>query len=174
MSKQPIPTPPPLQTLSAVVAMSENRVIGKNNQLPWRLPADLKHFKTITSGSPIVMGRKTYESIGRPLPNRTNIILTRNQHFHAPGCLVVSSLNEALSLVPSSAKEIFIIGGAEIYQQLLAHIQRIYLTIVHHEFEGDAYFPELNMKEWHEIERIHHQQDQNNHYAYSFVILERA
>lgn len=160
--------------ISAIVAMAKNRVIGKNNQLPWHLPADLKHFKLITTGHPILMGRKTYESIGKPLPNRTNIVLTRDKSYHAPGCLVVNSLDEAIKFAESEEnKEIFIIGGAEIYRQLLGAIERIYLTVVQHEFEGDAYFPELDQKEWKEIEREEHGADEKNEYGYSFIILER-
>ena len=160
--------------ISAVVAMAENRVIGKNNQLPWHLPADLKHFKNITTGHPILMGRKTYESIGKPLPNRTNIVITRDQSYKAPGCEVVSSLEEAIALAAThQSQEIFIIGGAEVYRQLLPRIQRIYLTVVHHTFEGDVYFPELKMNEWHEVEHESHQPDEKNAYTYSFLKLER-
>lgn len=161
--------------LSAVLAMSENRVIGKNNQLPWRLPADLKHFKAITTGHPILMGRKTYESIGRPLPNRTNIILTHNPLFQAPGCIVVTSVDEAIRDASLENKEeIFVIGGAEIYKLLLPVTQRIYLTIVHHQFEGDAYFPELVEGAWKEVEKIEHRADGENAYDYSFLRLERV
>lgn len=162
-------------TISAIVAMSDNRVIGKNNQLLWRLPADMKHFKTITTGHPVLMGRKTYESIGRPLPNRTNIILTRDGAYQAAGCKVVTTLDEALAEASSlTSDEIFIIGGAEIYRQLLPKIQRIYLTIVHHSFDGDASFPELNEWEWREISREKHEADGENGFGYSFVLLERG
>ena len=160
--------------ISAIVAMTENRVIGKNNQLPWHLPADLQHFKTITMGNPIVMGRKTYESIGRPLPHRINIVLTRAKAFNAPGCIVVTSIEEAMQCAKEkNSKEIFIIGGAEIYRQLLPYIQRFYLTIVHQDFDGDVYFPALNPHEWHEVTRIKHEADEKNVYDYSFVTLER-
>lgn len=160
--------------LSAIVAMAENRVIGKDNKLPWHLPADLKHFKSITTGHPILMGRKTYESIGRPLPNRTNIIMTRDAAYHAAGCIVVTSIEKALEQATvHEAGEIFIIGGAEIYRQLMPHIQRIYLTIVHHQFDGDAYFPELDMDEWKKVENVKHAPDEQNIYAYEFVTLER-
>lgn len=160
--------------LSAILAMSENRVIGNHNQLPWHLPADLKHFKNITTGHPILMGRKTYESIGRPLPNRSNIILTRNCSLTIPGCQVVTSLREAIDCARAeNNKEIFIIGGAEVYKQLLPQTQRIYLTLVHHLFTGDAFFPELEMDEWKETERIDHNADENNAYPYSFIRLER-
>ena len=165
-SKQPI--------LSAIVAMAENRVIGKDNQLPWHLPADLKHFKSITTGHPILMGRKTHESIGRPLPNRVNIILTRNPDYQAAGCTVVTSIETALQHAEQHhASVLFVIGGAEIYRQLLPAIQRIYLTIVHHAIEGDAHFPELNPHEWKEVSREKHAADEANPFAYSFVVFER-
>lgn len=160
--------------LSAVAAMAENRVIGKNNQMPWHLPADLKHFKTITSGHPVLMGRKTYESIGKPLPGRTNIILTRDIQYSAPDCVIVHSLEDAVSLANElDMDEIFVIGGAEVYRQLLPQIQRIYLTMIHHEFDGDAHFPELKMEEWKEISRERHEGDEKNEFDYSFVLMER-
>ncbi|RDI46503.1 dihydrofolate reductase [Aquicella lusitana] len=160
--------------LSAIAALSENRVIGKNNQLPWHLPADLKHFKALTTGHPIVMGRKTYDSIGKPLPQRTNIIMTRDSSFQAPGCRIVNSIEEAKAVAEKEqAEELFIIGGAQIYSQLLPITQRLYLTIVHQMFEGDAFFPDLNMSEWSETERETHRSDEKNPYDYSFVRLER-
>ncbi len=159
--------------ISAIVAMSENRVIGDNNQLPWHLPADLKYFKTLTSGHPILMGRKTHESIGRPLPNRTNIILTRNRDYQTDGCMVVTSVQDAMQQVNGS-DELFIIGGAEIYQQLMPQIQRIYLTIVHEDFHGDAFFPVLHAEEWREVSREEHVADDANEYDYSFVVMERV
>lgn len=160
--------------VSAIVAMSENRIIGKNNQLPWRLPADLKHFKAITTGHVILMGRKTYESIGKPLPNRINMIITRDVRFNARGCKIVHSVEEAIEQASAeNQKEMFIIGGAQIYQQCLPQTQRIYLTIVHHHFDGDVSFPELNQSEWSEIERIRYPADNENIYSYSFVRLER-
>lgn len=160
--------------LSAIVAMAENQVIGNDNQLPWQLPADLKHFKTLTSGHPILMGRKTYASIGRPLPNRTNIILTRDPHFSAQDCIVVTQAETALSLAAEiDQEEIFVIGGADIYRQLLPKIQRLYLTLVHHSFPGDAHFPELNADEWKEVSRVRHAADDKNPYDYSFVLMER-
>jgi dihydrofolate reductase len=166
ISKQPI--------LSAIVAMAENRIIGKNNQLPWHLPADLKHFKTITTGHPILMGRKTHESIGKPLPNRLNIILTRDPNYQSAGCTVVTSVESALKeAARHDENELFIIGGAEIYKQLLPQIQRLYLTIVHHQLEGDASFPALNTEEWKEISREKHEADDANAFAYSFVTLDR-
>jgi dihydrofolate reductase len=160
--------------IAAIVAMAENRVIGHHNQLPWRLPADLQHFKAITTGHPIIMGRKTYASLGRPLPHRTNIIITRNPQWEAPGCIVVTSIEKALAhaaLMPQ--RELFIIGGADIYKQTLPSIQRIYLTIIHHSFTGDAYFPELPEKLWEQKTAEHHTADAENTYDYSFILLER-
>lgn len=159
--------------ISAICAMSENRVIGNHNQLPWHLPADLKHFKNITMGHPIIMGRKTYESIGRPLPGRLNIIITRDKNYQAPGCTVVNSIEDALSITQEN-DEIFIIGGASLYQSMLPFTQRLYLTLIHQEIEGDAYFPELNMNDWVEIERNTHLAEDAHSYSYSFLVFERS
>lgn len=158
--------------ISAIFAMSENRVIGKNNQLPWHLPADLKHFKQITMGNPILMGRKTYESIGKPLPGRCNIVITRDTNYQAPGCVVVNSVESALAAVKDN-DEIFIIGGALLYQETLPLTQRLYMTLIHHSFDGDTFFPALNENEWQEVERTDHPADENNKYSYSFVTLDR-
>lgn len=160
-------------TLAAVVAMSENRVIGNNNQLPWHLPADLKHFKAITMGKPILMGRKTFQAIGRVLPGRCNIVITHDTQLQAPGCVVANSIDTALEAAASYSNDSFVIGGALLYQQMLPKIERIYLTIVHHEFVGDAYFPELNPAEWQEVERKEHSADGENKYAFSFITLDR-
>jgi len=161
--------------LTAIAAMSENYTIGKDNQLPWHLPADLKHFKSITVGHPILMGRKTFDSIGKPLPNRMNIIMTRDNEFQADGCHVVSSVDEALDCAKNEqVEEVFVIGGAEIYKQLLPQIKRVHLTIVHHEFDGDVYFPKLREDEWKEISRERHMADLDNPHEYSFVTLERV
>jgi dihydrofolate reductase len=158
--------------LSAIVAMSENRVIGVQNRLPWHLPADLRHFKQITLGKPIIMGRKTFDSIGRPLPGRENIIITRDPHFQAQGCRVVHSIDEALAAV-SHCEEVFIIGGAELFKQTMPCMQRLYLTIIHHEFAGDAFFENFDSKHWHEVEKISHAPDNDNSYAYTFITLEK-
>jgi dihydrofolate reductase len=158
--------------ISAIVAMSENRVIGRNNQLPWHLPADLRHFKKITLGNPILLGRKTYESIGHALPDRCNVVITRDANFQAPGCIVVNSVETALTSVEYS-NEIFVIGGALLFEQLLPRTERIYLTIVHHEFEGDTFFPELDSHEWKEVSRERFPADEENKYAYSFITLDR-
>jgi dihydrofolate reductase len=167
---QKLPTP----ILSAIVAMTVDRVIGANNQLLWHLPADLQHFKKITSGHCILMGRKTYESIGKPLPNRTNIILTRDVKFQAPGCIIIHSLTEFLQHpVLHEKEEVFIIGGAEIYQLLLPQTTYLYVTIVHHHFTGNTYFPEINQTEWQEVERMDYCADANNPYPYSFLKWKR-
>lgn len=161
--------------LSAIVAMAENRTIGKQNRLPWHLPADLRHFKKLTTGHPILMGRKTYESIGKPLPNRTNIILTRNPTYLAPGCEIVTTLDEAMQTAKHHhATEVFVIGGAEIYRQLLPQINHLYLTIVHEQIAGDAFFPLLDSTAWREVSRERHEADHENPHAYSFVELERV
>jgi dihydrofolate reductase len=161
---------------SILVAMAKNRVIGRNNALPWQLSPDLKRFKQLTMGHHIVMGRKTYESIGRPLPGRTSVIVTRQSDYRAPGAIVVGSLAEALK-VCSEGKEMdqesFIIGGAEIYQQALGLCQRMYVTEIQQEFDGDALFPEFNPQEWREISREKHQLNGDDGLEYHFVVLDR-
>lgn len=158
--------------LSIVVAMDRNRLIGRGNALPWRLPADLKHFKAVTMGKPILMGRRTYESIGRPLPGRTNIVVSRDPHYAAPGCTVVPTIDAALAAA-AGAPEIMLIGGAQLYAELLPRTQRIYLTRIDAAFEGDTWFPELVPADWRELERSDHAPDEQNPYPYSFVLLER-
>lgn len=163
------------QPVNAIVAMSKNRVIGSNNQLPWHLPADLKHFKHVTTGHIVIMGRKTYSSIGRKLPNRINIIVTRNENFDAPGCLVAHSLTEALQLAQKHCDlQVFIIGGSEIFQQALPLLQKVYLTLIEEEFNGDTFFPELAPNEWQEVHYEHHGPDQDNKFAYSFIEYART
>jgi len=159
-------------TISIVVAIAANNAIGKDNQLLWRLPNDLKHFKQITSGHTIIMGRKTYDSVGKPLPNRRNIVITR-QNINIEGCEVVNSLDAALALC-ANEPEIFIVGGAEIYKHAMQVTNRIYLTIVHQSFDGDTYFPEIKADEWKETEREDYQPDEKHQFAYSFITLERA
>lgn len=158
--------------LTAIVAMSENHVIGYKNKLPWHLPADMHRFKTLTLGKPIIMGRTTYESIGRPLPERCNIVITRDTSFQAPGCVVANSIEGALAAADYS-EEVVVIGGAKLYAYLLPRIQRIYMTIIHHDFNGDTYFPELNMQEWRESERELYEPDDKNAYSYTFITLDR-
>lgn len=158
--------------ISAIVAISANQAMGLNNQLPWHMPADLKHFKKITMGSPILMGRKTYESIGRPLPGRCNVVITRDVDFEAPGCVVVNSIETALSSVGYS-DEVFVIGGSALFQQMLSMTERLFLTVIHHEFQGDVFFPEIDFMQWNEVSREDHEADEANPYAYSFLVLEK-
>lgn len=158
--------------LSAIVAMSENRVIGKDNQLPWHLPADLQHFKRVTLGKPIIMGRKTFQSIGRALPERRNIVLSTDPAFQAVGCIMVNSITDVFAAI-ADAEEAFVIGGATLFEQLLPEIQHLYLTIVHAELSGDVFFPQLNREEWQEVSRVDHPADLHNLHAYSFIVLHR-
>lgn len=158
--------------MSIIAALAENRVIGANNALPWRLPEDLKRFRRLTTGHAVIMGRRNYESIGRPLPERLNIVVTRNLSFRAPGCTVVHSPGAAFAAA-GNATEVFIIGGADVYAQTLARADRMYLTWVHAEVPGDARFPEFAVNEWTEVERTRHEADAGHAYAYSFVTLAR-
>ena len=157
--------------VSAVVATALNNAIGKSNQLLWHLPADLKHFKDITSGYTVIMGRKTFDSIGKPLPRRRNIVVTR-QAIQIEGCEVVNSVEAALALC-ADEKEVFIVGGAEIYKLALPFTNRVYLTIVKKEFEADAFFPPLNAEEWVQTSVEEHEPDEKNNLPYSFITLER-
>lgn len=159
--------------ISFVVAMARNGVIGKDNQLPWRLPADLRHFKAVTMGKPIIMGRKTYDSIGRPLPGRTNIVVTRDPAYQAEGCVVAHSIEAGL-VAAGDAEEVMVIGGADFYRQLLSRADRIYLTLIDAEVEGDTWFPELDTARWHERSREDHVADADNPFPYSFIVLESA
>ena len=164
--------------LALIWAMSRNRVIGRNNALPWHLSEDLRYFKRVTMGKPIIMGRKTWESIGRPLPGRTNIVITRDQNFQAAGVRVVHSLDDALRLaehvgVIEGAEEVIVIGGAEIYALALPKAERLYLTQVHAEVEGDAWFPEFDLSQWQELAREDFKAEGPNPYPYSFIVLER-
>ncbi|WP_242920474.1 dihydrofolate reductase [Pontibacter liquoris] len=159
--------------IAIVVAVAENNVIGKDNQLIWHLPADLKHFKQITMGHPMLMGRKTYESIGKPLPGRTTIIITTQPDYTAAGCLVAHSIEEALKTGRELDQQLYLIGGAEIYKQALPHVDTIYLTRLHHTFEGDTYFPELKAEDWQVVSEENHTPDEKNKYSYSFVELRR-
>lgn len=156
-----------------VVAKSDNNVIGHDNQLIWHLPNDLKHFKEITTGHPIIMGRKTFESIGRALPNRTNIIITRNKNYSIENTKVAHSLNEAIEIAKKIDEDIFIIGGGKIYEQALDLVDILEVTEVHGNFEGDTYFPEIDLNVWKEISRIKHHKDEKNKFDYSFVRYER-
>jgi len=159
-------------TLSIIVALSENNVVGINNQLPWHLSADLKRVKALTMGHHLIMGRKTYESIGKPLPGRTNVIITRNKNYKAEGCVVVSSLSEALEKSKDDS-EAFIFGGGEIFREAISKVNKIYMTRIHTSINGDTHFPELVSSEWKEISRQDFKADEKNDYDYSFINLER-
>lgn len=152
--------------------MSQNRVIGKDNQLPWHLPNDLKHFKAITMGKPIIMGRKTYESIGRVLPGRKNIILSSNSSYLVPGAEVVHDIEELVKLEVNSDSEHMIIGGAALYEYFLNKATTIYLTKIHADVEGDTFFPALS-KDWVEVEGEHFKVDPQHPFDYSFMVLRK-
>jgi len=160
--------------LSMIAAMGKNRVIGKDNDMPWHLPADLHHFKKTTLGSPIIMGRKTYDSIGRPLPGRLNIILSRNTEIEIEGCIVVDSLNKAIVLAEQEmTEEVFITGGAHLYNKFLADADRLYITLIDEDFEGDTFFPDYTQLSWKEVSREDHLADDKNIHNYSFITLDR-
>ncbi len=157
---------------SLIVAMDQNGLIGRDNDLPWRLSADLKYFKQITMGKPIIMGRKTHESIGRPLPGRQNIVITRDESFFAEGCTIVSSIPGALQAA-GEVEEVMFMGGASLYEQVLPQVNRLYLTQVHATLAGDTWFPEWDPKEWTEVSRVDYLADEKNAFDYSFIVLER-
>jgi dihydrofolate reductase len=161
--------------VSAILAMSKNRVIGANNEIPWYLPADFAYFKRTTMGHHILMGRLTFLSLGRPLPKRTNIVVTRNPFFTASGCLVVHSVEEGLALAQDAGEtEVFIIGGGQIYRESMPYWDRLYLTEVDAEIEGDTFFPELDDSEWRLVRSEAHPADDKNEYPYTFKLLERV
>ncbi len=160
-------------TLSIVVAMARNRVIGRDNDLPWRLPEDLKRFKALTMGKPMVMGRKTFESIGRPLPGRTTIVVSRQAGLQIPGCVVVDSIDAAIRAA-DGAPEIMLVGGAQLYSEALPRVNRIYLTRIHADVEGDTLFPLLDPTEWRETVVGSHAADERHAYAFTYVNLERV
>ncbi len=154
--------------ISIIVAMAKNRVIGKDNDMPWHLPADLQHFRKMTLDKPIIMGRKTYESIGRPLPKRHNIIVSRNMDYKVDGCDVVSSLGEAVE-VAGEVDEVFIIGGGFLYDQTIDQADRLYLTFIDLEVDGDTHFPDYEHLALKKIASEHHQKDEKNPYDYEFT-----
>ena|SRR3989338_6130186 len=158
--------------ISLIVAIGKNNVIGNKNSLPWSLPADMKHFKELTSGKPIVMGRKTFESIGKPLPNRKNIIITRDRDYKAEGCIVVHSLNESLKAAKGN-QEVMVIGGSQVYKEFLPKVDKMYLTLIDADFDGDVYFPKYDIKEWEEESYEEHVRDNENPYDYKFIALRR-
>lgn len=156
--------------ISLIVAMDENRVIGKNNDIPWRLPKDLEYVKNTTKGHTIVLGRNNYESIGRPLPNRRNIVMAREEEdFTAVGCEVAHSMEEVFEMCKND-EEVFIFGGAQIYRMFLPYVEKMYITRIHHEFDGDTFFPEVDMSEWTEISKVKGVKDEKNPYDYYFHI----
>jgi len=159
--------------LTIIAAVAKNNALGKNNDLIWRLPADLKRFKNLTNGHHVIMGRKTFESLGRPLPNRTTIIITRNPDYAAEGCIVVDSLEKAI-LEAKSDNNPYILGGGEIYKQALAYADIMDITEVHHSFdEADTFFPKIDFSNWEEINREDHQADDKHKYDYSFVTYKK-
>jgi dihydrofolate reductase len=163
--------------VSQIAALAQNRVIGKNNDLPWNLPDDMKFFMQTTKGHHCIMGRKNYESIPdkfRPLPNRTNIVVSRQKNFKAPGCIVVNDIEKGLDIARNNNEtETFIIGGAEIYKLSFHLADRLYLTEIQAVIEGDTYFPEFNLQDWKEISRFHHPADERHAYAFDFVVYDR-
>jgi dihydrofolate reductase len=163
---------PPRPLVSFVVAMARDGVIGRDNAMPWHLPADLKHFKALTMGKPMLMGRKTFEAIGKPLPGRSTLVLTRDPQWRAPGVTTVHSVEEALQAA-GDAPELCVVGGAEIYRLTLPFVQRIHLTRIHASIPGDTVFPSLDVSEWRETERIEHPADERHAYAMTFSTLER-
>jgi len=154
--------------LTIIAAVAKNNALGKNNDLIWHLPADLKRFKAITLGHHIIMGRKTFESLGKPLPNRTTIIITRNPDYKAPGCIVVNELTKAIKAAAEDENP-YILGGAEIYKQAMSLADILDLTLVHESFDADAFFPNIDMSKWTEISRQDFKADEKNKYDYSFV-----
>lgn len=160
--------------INAIVAAAKNGVIGKDNDIPWYLPADLKYFKRTTMGFPIIMGRKCFNSIGRPLPKRTNIIITRNPYYAVSNALVVHSLVEAFDLAAmEEAEEAFVIGGGEIYKQSLSFLDRIYYTEVDLEVDGDVYFPDLDPDKWQLVSEEPHEPDEKNPHPYNFKVYDK-
>lgn len=159
--------------ISLLVAMDKNQLIGKDNDLPWRLPADLAYFKRVTMGHPIIMGRKTYDSIGRPLPGRENIIVTRDTSYEAEGCKVIHSIEEIVKMNEQTDQELFVIGGAEIFKEILPHSDRLYITEINEEFEGDTYFPAFDKVEWKVISEEKGIKNEKNPYDYTFLVYEK-
>ena len=162
--------------ISLIAALSKNRVIGKNNDLPWHLPDDMKYFMQTTKGHHVIMGRKNYDSIPekfRPLPNRTNIVVTHQKNFKADNCTIVHSVEEGIELAKKNKEqEAFIIGGAEIYKLGFPISQRLYLTEIDAVIEGDTFFPEFKRQNWEETSRVHHQADARHAYSFDFVVYE--
>lgn len=159
--------------ISIIVAMDENKLIGQKNDLPWRIPADLAYFKKTTLGHPVLMGRKTFESIGKPLPGRENIVLTRNEQFTNEGVTVIHSLDDVLTSEAYADQNLFIIGGAEIFKEFLHIADKLYVTKIHDTFEGDTYFPEFKEEMYKIVYREKGPKDEKNPYDYEFLIFEK-
>ncbi|MBT3204988.1 MAG: type 3 dihydrofolate reductase [Gammaproteobacteria bacterium] len=157
-----------MTSLSIISAMDENNLIGDKNTLPWHIPADFAYFKKTTMGKPVLMGRKTYESIGKPLPGRRNIIISRNSSYQAEGCEITDSIQAAIELVSDHA-EVMMLGGASLYEQTLTLADTLYITEVHHQFSGDTWFPAINPDDWKETWREEHPSDERNKFPYAFV-----
>lgn len=151
--------------------MDEQQVIGKDNELPWYLPNDLKYFKKVTTGHTIIMGRKTFSSIGRPLPNRTNIVMTRDKNFQVEGCTVVHSIDELEPFLKED--EVFLIGGSELFKLAFPRADRLYITLIHETFDGDTYFPDIDFSDWEKIEEIKGKTDEKNKYEHTYYIYDR-
>ncbi len=158
--------------ISIISAIAKNGAIGKKNSLPWYLPADLKHFKETTTGKTIVMGLNTFKSIGKPLPHRKNVVVTHDVNFQSEGIVVAHSIQEVLEMTKNDG-EVMICGGASVYKQFLPLANKLYLTYIDHDFEGDIFFPEFDKGEWQETSRENHQPEGKNLYVYSFVVLEK-
>jgi len=156
-----------------IAALAKNRVIGIDNKLPWRLPDDLQHFKKLTLGHSIIMGRKTWESLPGVLPDRRHIVITRDKHYTSENAEIVHSIDEAISLVPEQ-QPVFVVGGANLYQQLMHNAERMELTLVDAEPEGDAFFPEWDKQQWQEVSREHHAADERHRFAFDFIRLQRS
>jgi len=160
--------------IAMIAAMANNRVIGLNNKMPWHLPDDLKFFKATTQGKTVIMGRKTFESIGaKPLPNRRNLVISHNPNYDAPGAEVFTGIESALE-VCSKTDEVIMMGGGQLYQQMLPKAHKLYLTLVAAEVEGDAFFPDWQRYDWTEVSRIHHASDEHHAFAFDFVTLVRS
>ncbi len=159
--------------ISLIVAMASNRVIGLNNQMPWHLSADLKRFKQITMGHPIIMGRKTFEAIGKPLPGRTNIIVSRNSSYQQEGCIVVDSIEAAINHGCRLDNEVFVIGGATLYEATLSMADNLYITLINQYLDGDTFFPDFNRSQWAEVEQENVEDDLKVSFSYSFLKLQR-
>jgi len=160
--------------IALIAAMAKNNVIGKDNDMPWHLPDDLKFFKSKTVGRPVIMGRKTFESIGsRPLPNRPNLVISRNPAFMGEGVTVFASVDEALASL-TDVEEVIIMGGGQLYAQMLPRADRLYLTLINADIEGDTFFPNWQALAWNTLEKVHHEIDERHAYAFDFITLDRA